>query len=505
VQVGAIGVVLVATTFQTFDLDRFLVPKELVMHVSALLAALLLFAALWRMGTTRIDLLLSAYLALSALSALMATNRWLALRALTLTASGIALYRIGRALRDAGLAQPLLTALALAVVMAAVTALLQTYGLHIALFPENRAPGGTLGNRNFAAHVAAFGLPLVMLAALQSSRRYFNWTFGAALVVASLVLTRSRAAWLAFAAVMVVLFVAMLISAPLRRNAVIWRRLAGIVLIACAAVALSLVLPNSLRWRGNNPYLQSVTHVAEYSEGSGHGRLVQYRESLLMALRHPLFGVGPGNWPVVYPSHVPADDPSLDQSNDGMTANPWPSSDWIAFISERGWAAFALLALVFFLLAGKGFRRLREAVDAPDALAAASLLAIVAGAVVAGTFDAVLLLAVPAFLVWMALGALDISAETVARPAAKIALVGIVILCGAGVFRSGAEVIAMDIFSARGDRASLSRAAEIDPGNYRLQLRLARIGGRARCAHAGAAHALFPSARAAADASRGCR
>jgi O-antigen ligase len=502
VQIGAIGVVVIATAFQTFELDRFLVPKELVLHVTALLAALCLLAALWRVATTRVDLLLAAYLALSGLSALMATNRWLALRALTLTASSIALFRIGRALRDAGLARPLLRALALAVVTAAITSLLQTYGLHLALFPENRAPGGTLGNRNFVAHVAAFGLPLVLLAALQSSRRYFIWTFGAALVVASLVLTRSRAAWLAFAAVILILFAAMLISAPLRRNAVVWRRLVGIVVIACGAVVLSLVVPNS---RGNNPYLESVRHVAEYSEGSGHGRLVQYGESLWMALRHPLFGVGPGNWPVVYPSRVASGDPSLDQSNDGMTANPWPSSDWIAFISERGWAAFVLLALVFVALARNGFRRLRNAIDAPDALAAASLLAIVAGVVVAGTFDAVLLLAVPAFLVWTALGALDISADRFARPAAKAALVATVILCGCGVFRSGAELIAMDIFSTRGDRASLSRAAQIDPGNYRLQLRLARMGGRARCDHARAAHALFPSARAAADASRGCR
>ena len=65
--------------------------------------------------------------------------------------------------------------------------------------------------------------------------------------------------------------------------------------------------------------------------------------------------------------------------------------------------------------------------------------------------------------------------------------------------------MAMDIFATHSDRASLLRAAQIDPGNYRLQLRLARMGGRTRCEHARAAHALFPTARAAADAARGCR
>ena len=50
----------------------------------------------------------------------------------------------------------------------------------------------------------------------------------------------------------------------------------------------------------------------------------------------------------------------------------------------------------------------------------------------------------------------------------------------------------------------LIRAAQIDPGSYRLQMRLARMGGRARCEHARAAHALFPTAFAPAEAGHGC-
>src|SRR5947209_18229229 len=76
VQIGAIAVVLAVTTFHAFELDRFFVPKELVLHAAAVLAALLSMRALWRMSVTRVDLLLAGYLALSALSALMATNRW---------------------------------------------------------------------------------------------------------------------------------------------------------------------------------------------------------------------------------------------------------------------------------------------------------------------------------------------------------------------------------------------------------------------------------------------
>jgi len=129
VQAGAIAVVLVALPNAAFDLDRFLVPKELVLHLTAVLAGLLAFRAIRRTICGLIDLLLVVYLLLGVLSAAMATNRWLAIRALAVSASGIALLWTARGLKDAGLARPLLNALALAVVVASVTSLLQAYGL----------------------------------------------------------------------------------------------------------------------------------------------------------------------------------------------------------------------------------------------------------------------------------------------------------------------------------------------------------------------------------------
>jgi O-antigen ligase len=506
-QTGAIAVILAVTTFHVFELDRFFVPKELVLHLAAALAGLLAIRALWRMSVTRVDLLLAGYLALSALSALFATNRWLAIRALAVTASSILLFWIARTIRDAGLARPLLGTLALAVVIAAATSLLQTYGLDLEIFSESRAPGGTLGNRNFVAHVAAFGFPLLLLCTLRAGRRatYLRWAIATAFVIATLVLTRSRAAWLAFAAVMLVLILAMLICAPLRRDRGIWKRVAGVIVLAAVAVALSLALPNALRWHGRNPYLDSVRNIAGYSEGSGRGRLVQYGYSLLMTLHHPLLGAGPGNWPVEYPMRAARSDPSRDPNDRGMTANPWPSSDWFACISERGLPAFVLLALAFLCLTASALRQLRRAVDAQEALAAVALLGVIAGAAVAGMFDAVLLLAVPSLLVWSALGALSVPDETPPRPAWRFALIAAVLLSIAGVVRSTSQIAAMDIYATHSDRASLVRAAQIDPGSYRLQMRLSRMGGRARCEHARAAHALFPTALAAAAEARGCR
>src|SRR5439155_15157059 len=134
---------------------------------------------------------------------------------------------------------------------------------------------------------------------------------GVTTVAAALVLPRSRAGWLA-AGVALLIFTVF----SMREHG---RRLIGLLAFAIAGAAAALVFPNTLRWRSDNPYLQSVTGMMEYERGSGHGRLVQYQRSLGMAAQHALLGVGPGNWSVDYPRHAPRNDPSLNDSEAGMT------------------------------------------------------------------------------------------------------------------------------------------------------------------------------------------
>ena len=445
-----------------------------------------------------IDKLLAAYLLLSAISAALATNRWLGFRALAISGSGVLLFWTARALAEAGLARPILGGLALAITIAAVTALVQAYGLRLDVFASTRAPGGTLGNRNFVAHAAAFGLPLILFSALRGKR--LALVAGVPIVTASLVLSRSRAAWLAAAAMAIVFFAAIMASAPLRRDGRTWRGLALVLGLAAAAGAAALVIPNALRWRSDNPYLQSVQGITNYEEGSGRGRLIQYERSMRMAFGHLLFGIGPGNWPVEYPRQAAGRrDPSMSDSEPGMTFNPWPSSDWIACLVERGPTATVVMLLVFAMIAASALR----ALGSEAALPAATLLATLAGAFIAGLFDAVLLLALPTLIVWSAIGALwsaAASATAFKAPADAGALQTatraiVILLAALAAFRSGSQLLAMDL-----GRSQPRRAAQIDPANYRIHLRLARSGNRAqRCEHARAAHALFPSAEAARD------
>src|SRR6185436_10939751 len=192
----------------------------------------------------------------------------------------------------------------------------------------------------------------------------------------------------------------------------------------------------------DHPYLESIAGVARYDEGSGRGRLVQYEQSLRMSAKFPLLGVGPGNWPVTYPAHAARHDPSLNGSEPGTTFNPWPSSDWIAFIAERGLAAAMLMLLVF---AGLALSR------GEDWLGRATLLGTIVAAGVAGAFDAVLLLGAPSLLVWAAVGALYATPlppatslpPTTRRGVAMFAVVAIAI-SAVGMMRSASQLVAME-------------------------------------------------------------
>jgi hypothetical protein len=273
-------------------------------------------------------------------------------------------------------------------------------------------------------------------------------------------------------------------------------------LAAVIGGAAALVLPNTLDWRSDSPYMDTAKSVVNYKEGSGAGRLVQYGNSLRMSLRHPLLGVGPGNWAVVYPRFAAKDDPSL--SDDGMTSNPWPSSDWMTFVSERGVVSFILLALAMLALLADGLRAVKEGRTPEERLSACALVGTLAILVVVGTFDAVLLLPVPALSAWTLLGALspptrERKVVTLSVVTRGLALLAVAALGGGAITRSTAQLSAMSIFSTTSRVTRLEEASATDPGSYRIHVRLAEgYARRGSCkrviAHAASARALFPNA-----------
>jgi O-antigen ligase len=508
---GALAVVLAALPYKAFDLERFYVPKELALFVTASVTAILLLDGARQLAVGWVDLMLAGWLALSLASAALASNWWLATRAVGVSVAGVLTFWVARALGRTRLAYFVAAGLAAACVVASITALAQAYGLVEADYVSAaRAPGGTLGNRNFVAHLAAIGLPALVLIVLES-RRALGVLLGALGVgIASwmLVLSRTRAAWLGLALCGGLLLVAAWRFRDLVLSGKAGRRIILLAVCAGAGALAALLLPNELRWRSDNPYLETALGVVNFREGSGRGRLIQFRNSVELALANPVLGVGPGNWSVEYPRVADRGDPSL--NGEGMTSNPWPSSDWAAFLSERGVPAFVLLVGAFLALGADALRKLLGAstpTEAREALALGGTLLITA---VVGAFDAVLLLGAPSLIAWGLFGILAPPGSRWTRVLTEDGRRNLLIAAAAVgtilVVRSSSQVIAMSLYGAGGGRA-VERASRADPGSYRLHINAARAGGSCRRvrAHASAARHLYPHASEPGRLLRRCR
>lgn len=507
VALAAIGAAATSVTYRAFELDRFFVPKELALHAGALVAVVVLLrrtgVALW----TRADLALVTWLAWSVASAVFASSHWLAVRALTMSLSAGVIFWAGAELRTAGRARAVALVLGLATTIAAGSSLAQAYGASSDFFSANRVPGGFLGNRNFVAHAAAMGLPLLMwlVVSARSLSAGSLWALALLVHAAALVLSRSRAAWLSLAVWVAVLIVAVLYQRRASGGMTIPRRMRLVAAGLAAGIGIAVVVPNTLDWRSDSPYLDSVRGVVNYRGGSGAGRLRQYATSLKLVSADPLFGVGPGNWPAAYPAVTDRGDPSLSDAT-GMTSNPWPSSDWVAALAERGIpGALALAAFAFFVLvqAWRGWCAPDRALD--ERLAALAGGSVVLIGVVEGMFDAVLLLALPLAIVFGAAGALVPAGfptlVSMRTRRGRQFVAGVCALCWvAFVVLGAARLDAMRLYS-RGTSASVRAAAARDPGSYRIQMRAAELASaRGDCAsatrYAANARDLFPHAAA---------
>ena len=444
------------------------------------------------------DALLAAFLLAGLVSTAFAANLWIAERALAISLSGVALFWVASALRRAGLVRPLVVSLAVAVVVGAATSLAQAYGASVRILQsqsrarrdirQSQLRGASVGDRHadrdrHGAHGAAEHR--------QHSRRHrLGPRLGDARAVAQPGGVargdrpgdpgrRPRAA-----------HVESLVRAA---HALVVRVWLGAAFLAGAVAAM--VIPNRLEWKSDSPYLDSAAGLVNYKEGSGAGRLVQYGNSLRMTGAHPLFGVGPGNWPVVYPAYASRNDPSM-STDETITSNPWPSSDWVAYLSERGGIGLVLLLLAMLGLMGRALRELRRGGprDPERVLTAIALVGTLVAVAVVGAFDAVLLIAAPTFFVWTLAGALappasgSFNFEKGVRPLVPGVVIALALIV---IGRSAGQIASIAVFStstqARRDRASgAARSRELSGSNearadvHRARRLCARASGGAR-------------------------
>lgn len=500
---GLLATVLVLVPVGAPGNERHDLPKEFLVHLLALAAAGAALARTRRLRLAGEDVALAAFLLLGLTSAAGAVNPWLAARASALACSAVAAFWAVRA-ADRRSRRRLAALAAGAVVAAAAAALLEAYGVVEGLSSSNRAPGGTIGHRNRLAHLLVLGLPLLAIQVLRARERaqLLAWCAGVAAVGAALTLSRSRAAWLAAAVVVTAAVLAALLArrAPHRTPMARQLALAGIALLLGATVAVTV--PNQLGWHSDAPYRDSLATLVDHREGSGRGRLIQYANTLRMAVDHPVLGVGPGNWAIHYPSYASQRDPSYFPT-DPLPTSRVPQGDWVALLAERGLSAAAAVMVAALVLLARCMRTLRR--GGPSALHAGAAVCVGAAILAMGLLDAVLMTPTAALLSALALAALvpdERGAWMLALPLGPrraVATGALAVLAG-GVLLGAVQVRGATMYGSQMAAQDLARAVRVNPGDYYAHLHLGQaLADQGRCDRAllslDAASRLYPTAR----------
>jgi O-antigen ligase/Flp pilus assembly protein TadD len=200
--------------------------------------------------------------------------------------------------------------------------------------------GAFFGNPNFLGGHLAMLLPLALAWALAGpgSRKtaWLRWTV-AALLAAGLVATQTRGAWIGAAAGLALLLLLCVAKFPglLRRHRAPLATLAASSILAAALFVAS--------------HAQSLSRISGMFSGDEEigRRLALMRCSLQMAIRHPLLGVGPGNFRLFFPSVQSAGLSQAQLRDRPYIVSEHAHNDLIQMAADAGFpAALLMLALI---------------------------------------------------------------------------------------------------------------------------------------------------------------
>ena len=383
--VVSVGVLLVMLLYSPTLQAPFLVPKFAALEIVAALGFVVFAVRRATVGQPRWDrsvvsgaLLLMATTGLAWLVAsrsqvtpyaIAALVRWVALLGVACATSVVADDPVAR--------QRVLESVTLALAAVALIGLLQHMGALPLSIPVISMPGSTFGNRNFAAEAMAMGLPLGIGAVLGAQERR-GLLVAVALEVLFLAATRTRGAW---------------VGAGVGLGMMVWLgqvRPSRRMLLAGGLVAIAVVLVAAVPGRFNPRDAADIKRyegLGEVLEGALDARSVAlrtrfglWRRTVSMIKGHPAFGVGPGNWPVVFPLYA---EPGA-VADGVLTPTLVPRQahdDVLERTAETGLVGLAALAWLVVGVTSAARRRIRSEDDGTRTVAAAAASSLAALAV----------------------------------------------------------------------------------------------------------------------------
>jgi len=109
--------------------------------------------------------------------------------------------------------------------------------------------------------------------------------------------SRTRSSWW-----MLIVFVCLLLWSIRKKFKPARLVLGSLCFCALVSMLLTAFFPNSLRWHSSAPYWKSISTMASLENSSG--RQVLWRIALEMVRQNPFFGIGTGNYPILWQDYM---------------------------------------------------------------------------------------------------------------------------------------------------------------------------------------------------------
>jgi putative inorganic carbon (hco3(-)) transporter len=265
-----------------------------------------------------------------------------------------------------------------AVIMAAY-GLLQSAGIDFIPWQTNFSyrAASTLGNPNFLAGHMVLVIPIAfaMIFTLKGINKIFM-AAAAILLIAALIVTQTRGAYLAFIISAVVLFA--LLSVYDGENVKKYR---GILIITCAM----LVALGGTYFALNKNAAERIKSIITMNDESAKIRLHLWENTLYMIKDNFLLGSGPGNFPYKYSYYqARALDISYFKDSDFYKSGH-AHNDYLQFMAEYGLPGAGFMFLVLGLFIYTGLRSMKK--QASNKYLTAGALAAVADIMAHGFFN----------------------------------------------------------------------------------------------------------------------
>jgi len=211
----------------------------------------------------------------------------------------------------------------------------------------------TFGYKNFFAQYLCIALPASFIGFLitKKQKNKFLVFIAFSILLLALFITRTRAAWLG-SLLPLIIFAIMFRKNILSDFKIFFnKRIYYLYFIIVSFLFVFIVLkPIDIKkgiWIGDkSSILDTVLSIKDINKKDLWGyRLEMYHSTLLMIKDNPVFGVGLGNWKILYPSY---------SSNEHLTDdNPYkivmrPHNDLLWLIAEIGFLGFSLCVFIIY-------------------------------------------------------------------------------------------------------------------------------------------------------------